>query len=37
MDKIDRVQENNLMPFEQQKKDALDDRATSLPKDVDDV
>ena len=37
MDKIDRVQENNLMPFEQQKKDALNDRATSIPKNVDDV
>lgn len=37
MDKIDRVQENNLMPFEQQKKDALDDRKTSRPENVDEV
>lgn len=37
MDKIDRVQENNLMPFEQQKKDALDDRKTSRPDIIDDV
>lgn len=37
MDKIDRVQENSLLPFEQQKKDALDDRKTSRPDKVDDV